>query len=165
MDLKNEKVLYDMKPDLRVAVLANSPLYIFVMFFMLIPIFAAVLPFVIALGANMLIFFLILTIPFLMLLITPLLTYLHAKSVSYSVTTARIIIRKGILARSEKSIPYKQIRNVELYKGVFDRLFNRSTLRFFSGETGTSHHSTTDAIAHIENGETVHGKILELIHN
>lgn len=59
---------------------------------------------------------------------TSLLMLPYYDSISYELTDDEITVRKGILTKTEKRVPYHQITNVELKRGPLDRMLGIGTL-------------------------------------
>jgi membrane protein YdbS with pleckstrin-like domain len=81
-------------------------------------------------GAGFMVdFFAVLTLGVLVLLAA---RYLEWMRTVYAVTSSRIIIQKGILARDLEEIPISQVRGIEVHQSFLHRLMGFGTLRVSS---------------------------------
>ncbi len=53
----------------------------------------------------------------------------YCRSISYELRDDEVVVRRGILTRSEDVVPYRMVTNVALKRGPFDRLFGIGTLQ------------------------------------
>jgi len=64
-------------------------------------------------------------------------SWLSMKFTSYSLEAKTIIFKTGILARSEKNLPYSKIQHVVIYEGFWQRVFNIASVSIeTAGEGG-----------------------------
>ncbi len=54
--------------------------------------------------------------------------FLRWLSASYTVTTRRLILNSGVLRRSRRDVPLQMVINVEVERGLLDRLLGSGTL-------------------------------------
>jgi len=66
---------------------------------------------------------------------------LYWKNYSFSIQDERIIIKRGVISKRKVSIPYERIQNVNIVKGVLDRIYKVSNIQIetagSSGVEGT----------------------------
>ncbi len=85
-------------------------------------------------GTYLLVFFLFLTILGLLWL---LVRYLRWITTVYAVSSARVIVQRGILSRDFDEIPISQVRGVDVHQSFFQRMLGYGTIRV-SSEGGSS---------------------------
>ena len=52
----------------------------------------------------------------------------YYRSISFELTDEEVVVRKGILTKSTKTVPYRAITNAEVKRGPLDRLFGLGTV-------------------------------------
>ena len=62
-------------------------------------------------------------------------SWIYIRAISYSLTTHEIIVEKGIITKSRKIVPYRNITNFNQRRGPFDRLFGVSLFGSIGIET------------------------------
>lgn len=62
-------------------------------------------------------------------------SWIYIRAISYSLTTHEIIVEKGIITKSRKIVPYRNITNFNQRRGPFDRLFGGSLFGSIGIET------------------------------
>jgi uncharacterized membrane protein YdbT with pleckstrin-like domain len=87
----------------------------------------------------------------------PVLTWLAA---SYTITTRRLITRRGVLTRKGHDIPLSRISDVEYEMDVIDRLLGCGTLRI--SDASTDGEVTLPDIPHVEE---VQRRLNDLLHS
>lgn len=63
----------------------------------------------------------------------PLRKYLQWLSTSYVLTSRRMVVRKGLLARSHRDIPLFSVRTLSVRQGVLQRIFRSGNITLVSG--------------------------------
>lgn len=61
-----------------------------------------------------------------------------AASYGYAVRDQDVHYRKGVIWRSETSLPFSRIQHVEVDRGPLERLYGLSTLKFFAAGGGSA---------------------------
>ena len=54
--------------------------------------------------------------------------YFYIKSMEFIVHGHEIVVKKGIINKSEKHVPYRTVTHIDMRAGPFDRLFNIGTI-------------------------------------
>lgn len=54
---------------------------------------------------------------------------LYWKNYSFEFLNERVVIKRGVISKRKVSIPYERIQNVNIVKGVFERIFNVSNIQ------------------------------------
>lgn len=76
--------------------------------------------------------------PILLILALIYCSYLRRTYVYY-ITNQRCIFHGGILRRTERSVPYHKITDVEMSQNIIERVLGISTLNIFTPGTGSMH--------------------------
>jgi uncharacterized membrane protein YdbT with pleckstrin-like domain len=101
----------------------------------------------------------IVAVAFVILLFTFVRPWLRWITTSYVVTTHRVVLRDGVLARSGRDIPLSRINDVTFEHGVIERLLRSGTLLVESaGERGQV---TLADVPHVENVQRTLYKLVE----
>lgn len=120
--------------------------------------------------ANMLFFI----IPFFALHLMPVWIWLSQlltankkwQNTKYYVTDKRIIIQNGLFAANYQSIYYKDIKNVNLHVGLFDKMLGVGDIRFDMGYNIHSNRNSMNinaAILDIENPMDIYPRIQKIV--
>ncbi len=81
------------------------------------------------------------------------------KNTTYYITNHRIIIQGGFFAVNESSVFYKEIRNVDLRIGFFNKLFHSGNICFdTTAESGST-------FEHLENANDVYNRIQPIVYD
>lgn len=82
------------------------------------------------------------------------------RNTNYYVTNRRIIIQGGFLAVNEKSLFFKDIRNVHNRVGLFDKVFGTGTIVFNSDLVPTRHNNVSPpTFQYLENAYAVYERV------
>lgn len=87
--------------------------------------------------------------------------YLQAKRRRYYVTNLRIIVEEGFLSRSQTEIRARDIKLVQVYQSVMERLFNLGTINLATAGTN----GIEVSLVGIENLNVVKTQLDQLILN
>ncbi|RLI96141.1 MAG: PH domain-containing protein [Candidatus Aenigmatarchaeota archaeon] len=129
---KNEKVLWDGKPNFWPFVLGSMLLSVVGLFFIAIPLFM-----VMASGS---IFILIMPHFWIGIALTfggPLYSWLVYRYIHYAITNKRVIIKSGLVGRDFKIVDYDKITNAEVNISIWDRLLAKSSGSIYIFTAGT----------------------------
>ena len=63
------------------------------------------------------------TICFILMLSAAILTVFYVRGIEYQVGEREVIVKKGIINKMEKHIPFRTITNISSRYGVYDRIF------------------------------------------
>ena len=110
-------------------------------------------------------------IPFLLLHMFPVWLWLgnvitasrRWKNTNYYVTNRRIIIQDGFLAVNEKSLFYKDIRNVQIRVGLLDKLFGTGDVLLDEGIVSSKGHAIYTALEDLENPRQIYHNVQKII--
>ena len=109
-------------------------------------------------------------IPFLLLHMFPVWLWLgnvitasrRWKNTNYFVTNRRIIIQDGFLAVNEKSLFYKDIRNVQIRVGLLDKLFGTGDVLLDEGIVSRKGHVLYTALEDLEDPRQVYHRVQKI---
>jgi membrane protein YdbS with pleckstrin-like domain len=87
----------------------------------------------------------------------------YCRTIRYALTDDEIVVRKGLLTKTEKTIPYSKVTNVELKRGVFDRALSLGTLQIHTA--GYSQQTNAEAVmSGLEDWEGVRRQVMARVH-
>jgi uncharacterized membrane protein YdbT with pleckstrin-like domain len=76
--------------------------------------------------------------------IGPFLASARVGSLEYRITKTSITVKAGVISKIMKTVPFKRITNVEIYRGLFDRMTGLASIRIHTAGDGGS--STPEGI-------------------
>lgn len=83
----------------------------------------------------------------------------YGRTIHYALDDREITVRKGLLTKTEKSVPYAKVTNVELKRGIWDRLLGMGTLQIHTA--GYSQQSNAEAgLSGLDDWETIRRQVL-----
>ncbi|MFH1085850.1 MAG: PH domain-containing protein [Chloroflexota bacterium] len=68
---------------------------------------------------------------------------LYYRSISYHLDEDAVLVRKGIITKTEQMVPYRTITNIEMKRGIFDRWLGLGTIAIHTA--GYSQQTTAEA--------------------
>jgi len=87
----------------------------------------------------------------------------YYRSIHYTLSEDELVVRQGIITKSEKMIPYSKITNVELKRGPFDRLLGIGTLQVHTA--GYSQQTNAEAVlGGIADWDAVRREVMARVH-
>jgi membrane protein YdbS with pleckstrin-like domain len=86
---------------------------------------------------------------------------MYCNSIWYQITDTEIIVHKGIITKTEKIVPYRTVTNIEVKRGIFDRLFDISSIEIHTA--GSSKIGPEEGLVGLINGVEIKDTILERI--
>ena len=109
-------------------------------------------------------------IPFMLLHLMPVWIWLGStitagkrwKNTNYYVTNRRIIIQGGFLAVNEKSLFFKDIRNVQMRIGFLDKIFGTGDVLLDEGTVSSKGQRLFTALEDLENPRQVYHRIQKI---
>lgn len=87
--------------------------------------------------------------------------WIYCNSIWYQITDTEIIVHKGVITKTEKIVPYRTVTNIEVKQGIFDRIFNISTVDVHTA--GSSKMGPEEGLIGLINGNEIKETILERI--
>ena len=86
----------------------------------------------------------------------------RVRSLEYKITSTSVTVSSGVINKVLKTVPFKKITNVEIRRGMYDRLTGLATIRIHTaGYSGTT--TAEGIIEGIEEYEKVYEQILKKI--
>lgn len=85
------------------------------------------------------------------------------KNTNYYVTNRRIIIQGGYLAVNEKSLFYKDIRNVQVKIGLLDNIFGTGDILLDEGRVSSKGHVMYTHLEDLEDSHQVYHRVQKII--
>ena len=73
--------------------------------------------------------------------------WVYAKTKKFIVTSQRVYVSEGILARKTTDVPFQKINDIHMNQGLIERLFGSGTVEIFTG------HSKPTRLKRIDNPE------------
>ena len=78
-----------------------------------------------------------LSLVFLSLIIGFILSYYYTKTMEFQIFDNEVVVRKGVVNKTEKHVPYRTVTNISTRYGIFDRLFGIGTVEIeTAGKSG-----------------------------
>lgn len=92
-----------------------------------------------------------------------ILTPIYCRSIEYEFAERDLLVRRGIITRSESMVPYRMVTNVEVKRGPIARALGIGTLKVHTA--GYSQQSRSEATLNgLSNWEEVRQQLLDRIH-
>ncbi|NLG26305.1 MAG: PH domain-containing protein [Chloroflexi bacterium] len=86
----------------------------------------------------------------------------YCRSIRYELGEEEVVVRRGILTRSEDVVPYRMVTNVTLKRGPLDRWLGLGTLRIHTA--GFSQQATAECVlAGLDNYEQVREALMAAV--
>ncbi len=85
------------------------------------------------------------------------------KNTVYYVTDRRLLIQAGFVAQDLETVYYKDIRNVQLRRGVIDMMLGVGDVHFDLGMTDSKGRPATKAFLDIENPQEVYNHVQKIV--
>ena len=109
-------------------------------------------------------------IPFMLLHLMPVWIWLgnvitagrRWKNTNYYVTNRRIVIQSGFLAVNEKSLFFKDIRNVHIRIGLLDKIFGTGDVLLDEGAVSSKGHRLFTALEDLEDPRQVYHRVQKI---
>ena len=95
-------------------------------------------------------------------LITGFVINLYVNNIWYRITDTEVEVHKGVITKTHKIVPFRTMTNLELKQGIFDRIFDLSTVDIHTAGSGLPT-SATEAIIGMVEGEEIKDTIFERI--
>lgn len=68
-----------------------------------------------------------------------IIAYIYTKTMSFQIFDNEVVVRKGVVNKTEKHVPYRTVTNISTRYGIFDRLFGIGTVEIeTAGKSGQS---------------------------
>ncbi|MHA2169165.1 MAG: PH domain-containing protein [Candidatus Kariarchaeaceae archaeon] len=90
-----------------------------------------------------------------------LIVWWYYSTIWYQITDTEVVVHKGIITKTQKIVPYRTITNVEIKRGIFDRMFNIGTVDIHTA--GSSRLGAEEGMVGIVDTEEIKETVLERI--
>ncbi|MHA1215597.1 MAG: PH domain-containing protein [Candidatus Hodarchaeales archaeon] len=97
----------------------------------------------------------------IMLIITSIAIIYYVQAIEYEINDREIIVRKGLINKEEKHIPFRTITNVSSRYGIYDRIFGIGTVEIETAGKSGQQMGPEAKIEGIENFIKIRDVILE----
>lgn len=104
-----------------------------------------------------------LTISMIIMLSAAILTVFYVRGIEYQVGEREVIVKKGIINKMEKHIPFRTITNISSRYGPYDRLFGIGTVQIETAGKSGAQTGPEEKIEGISNFLEVRDEILEVL--
>lgn len=87
----------------------------------------------------------------------------YCRTIHYALGERELVVRKGLLTKTEKSVPYDKVTNVELKRGIWDRLLGLGTLQVHTA--GYSQQTSAEAsLVGLEDWDGIRRQVMARVH-
>jgi uncharacterized membrane protein YdbT with pleckstrin-like domain len=104
-----------------------------------------------------------LTLSFIIMLSVAILTVFYVRGIEYQIGEREVIVKKGIINKMEKHIPFRTITNISSRYGVYDRIFGIGTVQIETAGKSGQQTGPEEKIEGIANYFEVRDEILEVL--
>ncbi len=164
----NEKILYEGKPNKKCYIFESifNPLLPFALIWAFVDFFIIGFSFFIE-GDREVLFF---AIPFMLIHLMPVWIYLGGilfvvkkyKNTAYIVTDKAIYVSSGVLTVNINTKPFAELSHIDLYRGIFDQMFNVGDIVATSNQLKQNGTNTTIVINSISDYLDVYNLVKKL---
>lgn len=103
------------------------------------------------------------TLCFIIMLSAAILTVFYVRGIEYQIGEREVIVKKGIINKMEKHIPFRTITNISSRYGVYDRLFGIGTVQIETAGKSGQQTGPEEKIEGIANYFEVRDEILDVL--
>ena len=103
------------------------------------------------------------TLSFIIMLSAAILTVFYVRGIEYQIGEREVIVKKGIINKMEKHIPFRTITNVSSRYGVHDRIFGIGTVQIETAGKSGQATGPEEKIEGISNFLEVRDEILDVL--
>ncbi|MHA1207195.1 MAG: PH domain-containing protein, partial [Candidatus Hodarchaeales archaeon] len=104
-----------------------------------------------------------LTLCFVIMLCAAILTVFYVRGIEYQIGEREVIVKKGIINKMEKHIPFRTITNISSRYGPYDRLLGIGTVQIETAGKSGAQTGPEEKIEGISNYFEVRDEILEVL--
>ena len=104
-----------------------------------------------------------LTLSFIIMLSAAILTVFYVRGIEFQIGEREVIVKKGIINKMEKHIPFRTITNISSRYGPYDRLFGIGTVQIETAGKSGAQTGPEEKIEGIANFMEVRDEILEVL--
>lgn len=103
------------------------------------------------------------TLCFIIMLSAAILTVFYVRGIEYQIGEREVIVKKGIINKMEKHIPFRTITNISSRYGVYDRIFGIGTVQIETAGKSGQATGPEEKIEGIANYFEVRDEILDVL--
>ncbi len=103
------------------------------------------------------------TLSFIIMLCAAILTVFYVRGIEYQIGEREVIVKKGIINKMEKHIPFRTITNISSRYGVYDRIFGIGTVQIETAGKSGQATGPEEKIEGIANYFEVRDEILDVL--
>ena len=103
------------------------------------------------------------TLSFIIMLSAAILTVFYVRGIEYQIGEREVIVKKGIINKMEKHIPFRTITNISSRYGVYDRIFGIGTVQIETAGKSGQQTGPEEKIEGIANYFEVRDEILDVL--
>ena len=112
-----------------------------------------------AAAQDLIVWYLIISV--ISMLLAAILTIYYVRYIEYSIEETEVIVKKGIINRTIKHVPFRTITNVSSRYGIFDRIFGIGTCEIETAGKSGQQTGPEEKIEGIRNFREVRDVVLE----
>ena len=102
-------------------------------------------------------------ISFILMIIVAIITVFYVRTMEFQIGEKEVIVKKGIINKTEKHVPFRTITNVSSRYGIYDRLFGIGTVEIETAGKSGQQTGPEEKIEGINNYFEVRDHILEVL--
>jgi uncharacterized membrane protein YdbT with pleckstrin-like domain len=103
------------------------------------------------------------TLSFIIMLSAAILTVFYVRGIEYQIGEREVIVKKGIINKMEKHIPFRTITNISSRYGVYDRIFGIGTVQIETAGKSGQQTGPEEKIEGIANYFEVRDEVLDVL--
>jgi uncharacterized membrane protein YdbT with pleckstrin-like domain len=103
------------------------------------------------------------TIAIIIMICAAILSIFYVRGIEYQVGEREVIVKKGIINKMEKHIPFRTITNISSRYGVYDRIFGIGTVQIETAGKSGAQTGPEEKIEGIPNFLEVRDEVLEVL--
>lgn len=104
-----------------------------------------------------------LLISFVLMIIVAIITVFYVRAMEFQIGEDEVIVKKGIINKMEKHVPFRTITNVSSRYGIYDRLFGIGTVQIETAGKSGAQGGPEEKIEGISNYFEVRDQILDVL--
>jgi uncharacterized membrane protein YdbT with pleckstrin-like domain len=104
-----------------------------------------------------------LLISFILMIIAAILVVFYVRTMEFQISEKEVIVKKGIINKTEKHVPFRTITNVSSRYGIYDRLFGIGTVEIETAGKSGQQTGPEEKIEGIDNYFEVRDHILDVL--
>ena len=90
-----------------------------------------------------------------------IISYIYTKTMSFSIYSNEIVVKKGVVNKTEKHVPFRTVTNISTRYGIFDKLFGIGTVEIETAGKSGQATGPEEKIEGINNYQNIRNIILD----